>query len=99
LSILLEVSIIYGGSRCSTAFWSSILSCIPGHPLESLEGASVNVPDTRVHLSKKTLENVLNGLSDIGLAGIIDFSRPLKLKRELTTFTIEASKDDRAENA
>lgn len=34
----------------------------------------MNVPDTRVHLSKKTLENVLNGLSDIGLAGIIDFS-------------------------
>lgn len=59
----------------------------------------MNVPDTRVHLSKKMLENVLNGLSDISLAGIIDFSRPLKLKRELTTFTIEASKDDHAENA
>lgn len=56
-------------------------------------------PDTRILLSKKTLENVLNGLSDIGLAGILEVSRPLKLKRELTTFTIEASKDDHAENA
>lgn len=96
-----EAAFTYSHSTKSTEQWSDVFSRTSSDRFKNLEGVSLHMADDIEYFDIRDLEVIGQHddvRSNLSIPAIIESFRQLKLKGELTTFTVSKTKDEVAES-